>query len=113
MTLRNEIANKDDLFLIVLSAGVVSLDWSLLDVINDSITNDENVFDDQSDSTQQAGFTLVSLFLGNFCDRILNVLQLHYLNTFDEYFQLFSIYFIQVIYFGGIIFFFYFFLILK
>uniref|UniRef100_F1KPQ6 Dedicator of cytokinesis protein 11 n=1 Tax=Ascaris suum TaxID=6253 RepID=F1KPQ6_ASCSU len=38
--------------------GVVSLDWSLLDVINDSITNDENVFDDQSDSTQQAGFTL-------------------------------------------------------
>uniref|UniRef100_A0A914R395 DOCKER Lobe A domain-containing protein n=1 Tax=Parascaris equorum TaxID=6256 RepID=A0A914R395_PAREQ len=46
--------------------GIVSLDWSLLDVINDSITNDENVFDDHSDSTQQAGFTLVSLFLEEF-----------------------------------------------
>ncbi|VDM45683.1 unnamed protein product, partial [Toxocara canis] len=38
--------------------GLATLDWTLLDAINDSIASDENVFDDQSDTTQQAGFTL-------------------------------------------------------
>uniref|UniRef100_A0A914CQ09 Uncharacterized protein n=1 Tax=Acrobeloides nanus TaxID=290746 RepID=A0A914CQ09_9BILA len=40
--------------------GLIKVDWILLDVINDQIAKEENAFEDQLDSTQQAGYTLES-----------------------------------------------------
>src|SRR5689334_11537483 len=40
--------------------GLIKVDWTLLDVINDQIAKEENAFEDQLDSTQQAGYTLES-----------------------------------------------------
>uniref|UniRef100_A0A915ET42 DOCKER domain-containing protein n=1 Tax=Ditylenchus dipsaci TaxID=166011 RepID=A0A915ET42_9BILA len=42
----------------LVAKGLAKIDWSLLDMINDKIAVEENVSEDQMDSTQQAGYTV-------------------------------------------------------
>lgn len=39
--------------------GLIKVDWTLLDIVNDRIASEENVYDDHLDRTQQAGYTMV------------------------------------------------------
>lgn len=44
----------------LVSKGLIKIDWSLMNSINDKIVHEEKVFSQTTDNTQEAGFTLVS-----------------------------------------------------